>query len=624
MCGIAGIVQIDAGAAIDRQTIQKMCDRLAHRGPDGEGLFLDPEVGLGHRRLAVIDLQTGNQPIFNEDRSICVVFNGEIYNFLQLRKQLEDKGHRFSTQTDTEVIVHLYEEEGVESVRSFRGMFAFALWDRKRKRLFLARDIAGEKPLYYTLDGRRLVFGSEIKALLAAGVGKEVDPLARDLFFRHSFIPGPGTIYQKIRSLPPAHFLTIDASGIQIRRYWEAPLPSDPPRSNEEYAEALRATLEEAVRIRLVSDVPLGAFLSGGIDSSIIAGLMKRSGPSEVKTFSIGFQDESYDETPYARQVAGFFQTAHHDERLDYRLDELLPKVIAHFDQPFGDSSALAVYQLSEMTRRSVTVALSGDGSDEIFAGYRRYAARKLLTYYWSIPRGIRRGILEKFVHLFSEGTAYYGGNLQKQLRLFIEASNRLQDDPLDLLPTTFTREEIARLYTDRPSKDVLPKETHPVHPLAACHSDRDPISRMMWIDFHSYLPDDILVKVDRMSMAHGLEVRCPFLDQKVIELAMRMPVDVKLRHLQTKAILRRAFDDLVPKTILTRRKHGFMLPLGDWFKGRLKGWLADVLFEPDKEGLLNRDFIAKLYREHQSGFRDHSQKLWLLQVFRLWEEQRA
>lgn len=620
MCGIAGIFNLN-GRRVERAELAAMTEQLRHRGPDGLGHHIDGPVGLGQTRLAVIDLEGGKQPIFNEDKTVVTVFNGEIYNFQEIKRDLEAAGHTFSTKSDTEVIVHQYETSGVNGVQRFRGMFAFALWDQSRKRLMLARDIVGKKPLYYSLDNDRLIFGSEIKALLAVGGGGPLNYPAVDLFFKYQFIPGPDTIYQNIRSLPPAHYLSIDAHGVEIKRFWDAPFPSQERIPEEAYVDSLRQVLEEAVQLRLISDVPLGAFLSGGIDSSIIVGLMKRRGMGRVKTFSIGFREASFDETPFADQVARFFQTEHHNHPLEYQIEDLLPKLVQHFDQPFGDSSAMAVYKLSEATRRSVTVALSGDGSDEIFAGYRRYVARRLLKYYWLLPKKLRQRGIEPLLALFPESTVYYDRSLIRQLHLLIGASQRLEEDPLELLPTTFSKEERDCLYGEPVKGQLKVSENDQIHQLADRFSNLDEISQMMWVDFNTYLPDDILVKVDRMSMAHGLEVRSPFLDQRVIESVLKMPIGLKLKNLKTKYLLKKTFQDLLPPEILNRRKHGFMIPLGDWFKKELRGLVHDVLLKPDRDGFFNVAYIEQLDREHQSGFRDHSQKLWLLLVFSLWRE---
>lgn len=619
MCGIAGIFNL-SGIRVDSARLTALTDRLKHRGPDGTGHYLNGPIGLGQTRLAVIDVEGGKQPIFNEDKTIAVVFNGEIYNFQEIREELEKAGHQFSTNSDTEVIVHLYEQEGVDCVRRFRGMFAFALWDQKRRRLFLARDIVGKKPLYYSIDKEHLIFGSEIKSLLAVGDGGEVNYAALDLFLKYQFIPGPETIYRKISSLPPAHFMVIDPNGMEINRYWEMPLPSRQNRSEADCVDSLQHVLEEAVQLRLISDVPLGAFLSGGVDSSIIVGLMKKKGAGKIKTFSVGFEEESFDETPFANQAAQFFQTEHQNHRLQYQIEELLPKVLSQFDQPFGDSSAIAVYKLSEATRRSVTVALSGDGSDELFAGYRRYVGRRLLKYYWLLPKWLRTKGIEPSLALLPESTEYYGDSFIRQLHLLTGLSRRIEGNRHELLPTTFSEEELKRLYQDPLKTELKLSQKSQVQAWADRFSNLDEISQMMWVDFNTYLPDDILVKVDRMSMAHGLEVRSPFLDQKVIETVLKMPIGLKLKNLTTKYILRKAFGNLVPAHLMNRKKHGFMVPLGDWFKKELRGFIHDLLLKPDRRGLLNISYIEQLNREHQAGFRDHSQKLWLLLAFRLWE----
>lgn len=623
MCGIAGIFDLK-GRAVDEQDARVMAVCLGHRGPDGIGSYSKGPIALGHARLAVIDLVRGEQPLFNEDRSVAVVFNGEIYNFEELRSELLEKGHQFASDCDTEVIVHLYEEMGIECVKRFRGMFAFALWDARLGKLFLSRDIVGKKPLYYAIEGGRLFFASEIKALLSAGLESPLNLQSLALFFRYQFIPGTESIYKNIHVVPPAHYLSFDASGMDIRRYWAPPFPETTSKTETEHCEILRETLEEAVRIRLISDVPLGAFLSGGIDSAIIVGLMAREKAECVETFSIGFKDESYDETPFARQTATFFKTRHHHETLAYDWENALPKILGQFDQPFGDASAIAVYQLAKMTRQSVTVALSGDGSDEIFAGYRRYVGRKLVSYYWRLPKYFRKQWLERVSDILPEGSAYYADSFIKQFRLFIQLSKRLEENPNEVLPLAFTDDDFLQLLQPEIREQVFANKQNEVRALAESFSNLDDVSQMMWTDFHSYLPEDILAKVDRMSMAHGLEVRSPFLDQKVIELVLKMPIALKLKGFQTKYILKKAFQDFLPSGVTKRKKHGFMLPLGTLFKKELKPFIEEILLKPGPLHILNLRYIARLNDEHQHGFRDHSVKLWLLLVFRLWENRSA
>jgi len=620
MCGISGIFDL-SGKPVRPLDIKDMTAQLTHRGPDGSGSYVDGPIGLGHTRLAVIDVEGGVQPMFNKDRSIVLVFNGEIYNFQEIRAALLKKGHTFSTRSDTEVIIHLYEEEGIDCIKQFRGMFAFALWDSSRKTLFLGRDIVGKKPLYYVFEKGRLFFASEIKSLLSVGLETTLNFSALSLFFKYQFIPGTQSIFQNIQSVPPAHVLSIDQQGMEKKAYWTLPHPEEGKVLESDCREILQESLEEAVKIRLISDVPLGAFLSGGVDSSIIVGLMRKQGVRDLKTFSIGFSDESFDETPYAKQVASFFNTEHHHEALQFDLINTLPKIIGQFDQPFGDASAIAVYQLSKMTRQSVTVALSGDGSDEIFSGYRRYLGRKLLSYYWRLPQYVRRKWVERLSDMLREGTAYYADSYVRQLRLFIQFSRRIEENPNNLLPQAFTEHELAQLFKTEIRMRLRMNDQDEVQAFAERFSNLDALSQMMWTDFNTYLPDDILVKVDRMSMSHGLEVRSPFLDQKVIEAASKMPIRLKLKGLETKYILKKTFQKLLPREIIKRKKHGFMLPLGDLFKNEMKSYTEEILLQPDQLGLLNTSYIAQLNNEHQSGFRDHSIKLWLLLVYRLWEK---
>ncbi len=619
MCGIAGRFNLN-GHPVDFSHLNPMISHLKHRGPDGSGHYVKGAIGLAQTRLAVIDVPGGAQPMFNEDKSIVVVFNGEIYNFQSIRSKLE-KHHHFSTKSDTEVILHLYEDEGIDCFKQFRGMFAIALWDQRKKKLILARDRLGQKPLFYYLSSDCLIFSSEIRALLATGLQSKLNLNALNLYFKNQFISGPETIYQSIQSFPPAHVMTIDQKGSRMKAYWSPSVSIDKGMRERDYAEALRTTLSEAVKLRLKSDVPLGAFLSGGFDSSLIVGLMKEAGVSQVNSFSIGFKEKTFDETHFAKEASDFFQCEHQSGQLKENIAERLPHIVKHFDQPFGDSSSIALFQLSEMTRKSVTVALSGDGCDELFAGYRRYVGRRLLKYYWGIPKAVRLNMIERMIGFFPEGTSYYRSSFIKQFKLFAELSNRLEANPLDLLPSTFTQRELDRLYSPHVVEELAKSKKEAGKFWPDSFSNLDEVSQMMWFDLHSYLPDDILVKVDRMSMAHGLEVRTPFLDQEVVDLALKMPIDFKLKSLQTKYILKKTFSSVVPERILNRKKHGFMLPLGLWFKKELKPFIEDFLLKADQGRLFNMDYIAEILREHQEGYRDHSQKIWLLLVYRLWEE---
>lgn len=610
MCGICGVFD-RAGGAVGEDGVRAMAEALRHRGPDEGGFHFEPGLGLGHRRLSIIDLDTGRQPLWNEDRSLALVLNGEIYNYRELSRGLEDRGHAFSSRSDAEVVLHLYEEKADRCLEDLRGMFALALWDGRRRRLFFARDRLGKKPFFYAEDGSRFVFGSEIGALLRAAPAGGLNPEALLDFLQYQFIPSPRTIYRSIRKLPPGHCGAAGREGVRTWRYWApAGRPDLRGRSEASLEEELEALLLEATRLRLVSDVPLGAFLSGGLDSGLVTAFMGAAsgGGAEVKTFAMGFREASYDETGFARRTAAHLGTAHRSFTLDVDPLEAL-RIMARFDEPFGDASAVPVFHLSRETRRHVTVALSGDGGDELFGGYRRYLARTWAGRYLRLPRGLRRVVIEPLVDRLPVRTGYYGRSLAKKARLFTAAARRLEEGR-PLLPRAFLPEESLG-FLDAPSwglggsfyRDVLAEA------FAASPGD-DAVGRMMDFDVRTYLPDDILVKVDRMSMAHALETRAPFLDHKVVEFALGLPPDMKIRRGRTKWILRRIGRRYLPSGILRRPKQGFMVPLDAWCAGPLRPVLEEkVAASPLFRGAAVRGLIEA----HAAGRADHSVKLWLL-----------
>ena len=632
MCGILGILNLD-NRPVDKDDLVSMGERLKHRGPDGSGYHTEGPVGLGQTRLAIIDLEGGKQPIFNEDRTVAVVFNGEIYNFREIRRDLERKGHRFSTNSDTEVIVHLYESYGKSCVHYLRGMFAFALWDSGERILMLARDPLGKKPFYYHLNQNRLVFASEIKSILALkGVDSKMNPAAIDAYLNYQYIPDPMTAFRNIRKLPPGTVALCSGGRLILERYWAPPVaePSEKGGATEEgRLEEFNRTFCEAVRLRLVSDVPLGAFLSGGIDSSLVVAQMGKIMDRPVSTYSIGFDDPSFDERKEAEEVAKALGTDHRAYVVNYDFKELLPKLIYHFDEPFADSSAIPTYFLSKTARQGVTVALSGDGGDELFAGYRRYVARKLIGYYERIPPPFRGRWIDLLDRWIPEGTAYYGVSVRKKIRLFLDAYHRRRSQGVLLWSPLFTPDERGGLYS--PEMRKLLAESQEQDPVAECvrgaeTKGLDPVSEMMWIDLQTYLPGDILTKVDRMSMAHGLEVRAPFLDVRLVEQVSRLPLSWKLRGLTTKYLLRKLAKDILPEKVAKRPKRGFAVPLAHWFKGPLKEMIRVKLLD-GKGGwdtLFRSDCIERLLLEHGSGRRDHSLKLWGLLIMRLWHAEHA
>ena len=622
MCGICGAVSFGPGEVVNLNIVKGMTDALIHRGPDDEGYYQDEQAILGMRRLSIIDLQTGQQPIANETGDVWVVYNGEIYNFHQLRLELEQRGHKFKTHSDTEIIVHAYEEYGAECVQRFNGMFALAVWDARANRLFLARDRVGIKPLYYWVDGNRLVFGSELKALIAhPDVPRQVDLAALDLFLSLEYIPAPRTIYKDVYKLLPGYTLVFEKGKLNLSQYWD--VPYKPITENVGIcAEMLAGLIQEAVRIRLVSDVPLGAFLSGGIDSSTIVAYMSRTSSGPVKTFSIGFENETYNELPYARSVAEHFGTDHHDEVLNPDIADLAERLILHQDEPFADTSVFPTYLVSKLARDSVTVALSGDGGDELFAGYDTYLAEKLYRYYRWLPGPIRRqalptlanlippqsakkGVINKFKRM-TEGAALDPHLQHTRWMIFlsqIEKSKLYHSD----LQATIDEDLITALFTRYFMQGAR----------------FDSLAQQQYVDIKTYLADDILTKVDRMSMAVSLEARVPLLDYHIIEFAMNLPPHMKLNGSRTKIILRRAVKNLVPDLVLEKPKQGFSIPMKHWLRSSLKPLMLDLLSYDSliKVGYFNPQVVSAWIQEHLDGRVNHSHRLWSLMVFMLWRQ---
>lgn len=618
MCGICGAVQRGA-EPMTEALLRSMNDTMQHRGPDGAGFFCQDAVGLAMRRLSIIDLAGSDQPLYNEDRSVALVFNGEIYNFRTLRQQLIQQGHHFQTHGDGETIAHLYEQVGDDAPRHLRGMFAFALWDQRRNRLLLARDRFGKKPLYYFYDGATLVFGSEIKALLRhPAVRAEAaltDPAMLALYLAYGYIPAPQTAFKDIFMLLPGHTLTLEAGRLQTRPYWEIPAIQPTRSANErplmEYVEQVRAALTEAVELRMIADVPLGAFLSGGLDSSLIVALMQRIGKQQVRTFSIGFAgDQSFDETPYAAQVAQHLGTDHTAFTVQPEALDLLEKLVWHHDQPFADSSAIPTYLVSRLTREHVTVALTGDGGDELFAGYERFYAATLAQRGQIIPRPLWRMAGTLLEHL-PEGTGYY--NPIRRVRRFVQGASQ----------------PLARAYFDWVrvcSADVVQRLTGQSD-VAAAHFEhlvpQADLAGILHANQRTYLPDDLLIKADRSSMAASLEVRSPFLDHVLAEVVAGLPLDLKLRGKITKYVLKEAARGLLPDTIIDRPKHGFGVPLGAWLK-QDSALVRDILLSQQarERGLLNLNAVTQLIEEHAAGRRDHNRSLWTLLTLETWFRQ--
>jgi asparagine synthase (glutamine-hydrolysing) len=620
MCGIAGKLNFDPDNAVDSATLHAMTATIAHRGPDADGFYIDGAVGLGHRRLSIIDLATGDQPLSNEDGTVWVVFNGEIYNFADIRAVLQQRGHCFRTGSDTEVIVHAYEEWGERSVERFRGMFAYAVWDAPRRRLVLVRDRVGVKPLFYAETSVGLTFGSELKAVLEdPHVPRDWSPEAIDAYLALQYVPTPHSVYRSIRKLPPAHFLVAEAGRVSVRPYWDLQFTGagDPSREPD-YLDELERLVDESVRLRLVSDVPLGAFLSGGIDSSAVVAAMTVTSSQTVVTTSVGFAEDAFNELEYARRVAGFLGTEQHERIVRPDVVDLLPKLAWHFDEPFADSSAVPTYYVSAAARERVTVALSGDGGDELWAGYARHRVEQ-----WELAA--RRW-------LGAKGSRLAGG-FAARVPLAVKGARSLRH--LSLSPADacarkhayglFDGTAASALYADGFAEQV--RDSDPFdgfrRAYAACTS-RDPLDRALYVDVKTYLVDDIMTKVDRMSMAVSLEAREPLLDHKLLEFAATVPMALKLKDGRGKYLLRKLLARRIPQAIVDRPKHGFEAPIGEWLRGPLADAVNDLLLDGRlrARGIFNDHTVGEMWREHRAGARDHRHRLWSLVMLELWFRQ--
>lgn len=633
MCGITGAVWTEGVSAISRETLARMTEVLRHRGPDDGGEYTShlhlpanpaavTGVALGFRRLSIIDLADGHQPMSNEDGSVWIVFNGEIYNYPDLRRRLEGSGHRFRTASDTETLVHLYEDEGVGMLRHLEGMFAIAIWDANRRQLLLARDRLGKKPLVYRQESGRLLFASELKSLLQVpGVPREVDPNALDEFLALQYVPHPNAILRGFRKLPPAHYAVYHQGQLSVVRYWQPEVSREREIKAHDARDELRRLLTEAVRKRLRSDVPLGAFLSGGVDSSIVVALMQQQSTQRVRTFSIGFPVAEYDETSYARQVAEHLGTEHHEFRVEPNSLEILPKLAWQFDEPFGDSSAIPTWYLSELTRQHVTVALTGDGGDELFAGYPRYLAVQLGAWFDRLPGFLRRVLAANAWQKMRASTSQ-----KSRLRRFKRLTGALAQPErrryFDWI-CTFDEQRRAELYAE----DFVPRlaDSDPADFLGAgfeAARGRDPVTRASLTDLVTYLPCDILTKVDICSMAHGLECRSPFLDHALVELAISLPARLKFRRGRGKRILLETFGSLLPAAISRRSKMGFGVPLDHWFRHELRDFSRDVLLDSRTRhrGYFRPEAVQQLLDDHEQNRFDHSYRLWSLMILEMWQ----
>jgi asparagine synthase (glutamine-hydrolysing) len=622
MCGITGIVYTDPRHPVDRALFRRMTSTLGHRGPDADGFLFGDGVALGHRRLSIIDLSTGDNPIYNEDGTRAVVFNGEIYNFQALRADLETHGHRFATRSDTEVIVHAWEQYGEQCVPRFRGMFAFALWDLRARRLLLARDRMGKKPLYYAHDGERLVFASELKAIVAdPAVKRALDLAALDDYLTFGAVPAPRTVYQGIQQLPPAHYLVWEDGRIRIGEYWDLHVAPERRAREAEWLEEFDAVFTEAVRLRMIADVPLGAFLSGGVDSSAVVAAMAGQSNRPVVTTSVGFRESAFDESPHARAVARRFGTDHHELVVDPRAADILPTLVWHLDEPFADSSALPTYYVSRAARERVTVALSGDGGDELFGGYAwRYGLNLLEARVRNaIPAAIRRRVIGPLAAVWPKAD-----RLPRPLRwkFFLRNVSLSAEGAYFHDMSHFTPADKRRLLTAELRRELA---RHDPFEEFARHFDRvagrDHLSRITYVDAKTYLANDILVKVDRMAMANSLEVRSPFLDHEVVELAARVPADLKFRGTTSKYLLKRYLERWLPRDLVHRPKQGFSIPLGAWLRGDLRDVAHDLLLSRRAlaRGYVQPAALQRLWDAHQHGAREHARPLWTLMVLELW-----
>jgi len=618
MCGIAGIVSSDRTERIEEALVHQMCEAIVHRGPDDEGLLARNNVGLGMRRLSIIDLSGGHQPIFNEDRSAWIVFNGEIYNFPELRPELEAHGHHFSTHSDTETIVHLYEEMGADCVQKLRGMFAFALWDDRRQSLLIARDRLGKKPLHYALHNGKLYFASEIKSILTVAPElAEVNRAALMQYMYLGYVPDPATAFSKIHKLPPGHLLEFQHGELRVRKYWDVQqYGTHAPMSEEECLEEMEARLAEATRIRLISDVPLGALLSGGTDSSTIVALMARASSRPVKTFAIGFRQADFDESQYARLVAQKFATEHHELILEPDVVASLEKLTSSMEEPFSDPSILPTYFVSCLARQHVTVALSGDGGDELFAGYTRYEIQQRRQAAALIPKRAWRFYRERLFPLLPKGMR----GRQLSYNLSLPWQERYADE-VCLIPA-FERDMplLSPEFRATIAESGDPQEI--LLQLFAKAPASDPISKMLYVDTKTYLVEDILTKVDRMSMLTSLEVRVPILDHMFVEWVTSLGPEWKMRDGKQKYIFRKLAERVgVPREVLYRPKRGFALPLVHWTRNEMKDLILGVLLDPCtlQRGYLDPKGVRHLLDEHMSGKRNHSGRVWRLLLFELW-----
>jgi asparagine synthase (glutamine-hydrolysing) len=622
VCGIVGITRAGE-AAVDRALLARMCESIRHRGPDEDGFYFNDGVGLAMRRLSIIDLKGGQQPIHNQARTAWIVFNGEIYNYPELREHLEKLGHTFYTNSDTEAIIHAYDRYGTDCPKYLRGMFAFAIWDEAKKDLFLARDRIGKKPLLYSEVEGGIVFGSEFSSLLLhPSISREVEPDAIDAYLSFMCVPAPLTAFKKIRKLEPGHWLRWHAGEIEIERYWQPDFSKKLDIGEEEAGERALEVLREAVRVRLMSEVPLGAFLSGGVDSSAIVALMSELSSEPVKTFSIGFEEQDFSELHHARRVAEHLGADHHEFIVRPDALEVLPTLVEHYGEPYADSSAIPTYYVSRETRRHVTVALNGDGGDECFAGYERYAAMRLAEKYHKLPAVLRRGIIEQAVELMPEVGSY--AKRVGRAKRFMRAAGLPKVDRYLRWVSAFDAGTKREMYSDDFSRRTNGLDAADfLKPWFAKANGSGIVDATLLADTMTYLPNDLLVKVDIASMAVSLEARSPFLDHHVIEFAASLPENLKLKGITSKYILKRMLKKLLPAENLERPKMGFGVPIGHWFRKELQGFLRETLLSERaiKRNIFKKESVLRMIELHVSQERDFAHQLWTLLMLELWFE---
>jgi len=628
MCGITGWVNLEKSNSSNHNeaVLHSMCERIVHRGPDSEGLWMDDKVALGMRRLSIIDLHTGDQPVTNEDKSVIAMINGELYNFREVRADLEKRGHKFVTQTDVEIVPHLYQIYGDDFVDHINGMFAISLWDTRKKKLILARDRFGEKPLYYGVFDGKLIYASEPKALLAhPSVTAELDTDALRKYLSYDYVPAPHSIYKGIYKLPAAHILTVENGEVKTRRYWNLKW-SEPGAvatgSLNHNATELRDLLSDAVRMRLVSDVPLGILLSGGVDSSTVAAFAVQHAGEKVKTFSVGFEEDSFDESRYARQVAQHLGTEHYEATLSVETAaDLISEIGSWLDEPLSDGSLIPTFMLSRFVRHHVTVALGGDGGDELFAGYPMYYGHKVARVYSRVPKFLRSGLIEPIVNRLPVSTKNL--SFEYRAKRFVRSANYDSLTRHHSWFGSFSLDEQNALLTPEVREQTSGDIYLGARELLRLCDATDLIEQMQFLDINYYMAEDILTKVDRASMAVSLETRAPFLDPRVGQFAASLPLDHKLRGSKGKYILKKAVEPLLPREILHRKKKGFGIPVAEWLKGRLNPLMHDLLATErlQRQGLFDPAYVQILIDEHEKGVASHHKQLWTLLVFQLWHD---